>query len=522
MIDSQHTPNAESTGKQYGPEDVEALIKRCEQAEAALQSYEHRNRILGDSAPFGIMAIALDGRVEKLNRRMRELLPWPSGVDQEGLSIFDFPALVDAGISDDIHWCMQSNRSMVHDYACVDNKGSCMQLRFYVNPVNDGGKAVLGAISFVENYTKVKMAQTAAAESEQRYRLLFQSAPVAMVERDASELKAFLRQLRESGVDDLKAHLKKYPEEIGRCIGLIKTVDCNDAFMELLEAESKTNLLANLPQMVMGPGFRIMAEEIILMLDQGHFPPQRELDIHTLQGRHKRVMVQVMALAGHENTMARIVISMIDISKRVEMEEALRANEQRFREQSLHDNLTGLYNQRYLYHSLPQLLQAANAYRTAVSLVFMDLDNFKGVVDAHGHLNGSRVIQEVAATIKTALVPPCYAVAYAGDEFVIVLPDFDEDQAVHKAMDLQALIKSAVYLRGQGLSIKIQASCGIATFPDHAESAESLLMAADTTLFQIKGTGKGAVGRYGGGERMSLDRHFVGIVASLEGSETEN
>lgn len=522
MTDFPHTPNAVSTGKQYRPEDIEALIKRCEQAEAALQSYEQRNRILGDSAPFGIMTITLDGGVERLNRRMRELLPWPGDVSQEGMNIFDFPALVDAGISDDIHWCMQSNRSMVRDYTCINNKGNCLQLRFYVNPVSDGGRAVLGAIAFVENYTKIKMAQTAAAESEQRYRLLFQSAPVAMVERDASELKAFLKQLRESGVDDLKAHLKKYPEEIGHCIRLIKTEDCNDAFIELLEAESKESLLADLPQTVMGSGFQIMAEEIILMLDLGHFPPQRELTIQTLQGKHKRVMVQVMALAGHENTMARLVISLIDITKRVEMEEALRANEQRFREQSLHDNLTGLYNQRFLYHNLPQLLQAANDYRTPVSLVFMDLDNFKGVVDAHGHLNGSRVIQEVAATIKAALVPPCYAVAYAGDEFVIVLPDFDEDQAMDKAVDLQAQIKSSVYLHEKELNIKIQASCGIATFPDHADSAESLLMAADTALFQIKGTGKGAVGRYGTGERTSLGRHFVGIIASLEGSESEN
>jgi len=129
----------------------------------------------------------------------------------------------------------------------------------------------------------------------------------------------------------------------------------------------------------------------------------------------------------------------------------------------------------------------------------MDLDNFKKVVDAHGHLNGSRVIQEVAGTIKAALQTPCYAVAYAGDEFVIVMPDFDEDQAIQKAKDLQALISGTVYLRGQGQAVQIQASCGISTFPTHADDAESLLMAADTALFQIKGTGKGAVGRYGGG-----------------------
>lgn len=522
MTDLPRTGNMKTTGMQYRPEDIEALEDRCERAEAELESLEQRNRVLGDSAPFGILTIDLDGHVERLNRRMRDLLPWPSDIDPVGTNIFDFQALAEAGVNDDIRRCMRENRSLVHDYACVDNQGTCFQLRFHISPVRDGGESVLGAISFVENYTNVKQAQIAAAESEQRYRLLFQSAPVAMVERDASELKAFLVELRQSGITDLKAYFENHPEEIGRCMGLIRTVDCNNAFLELLEADKKETLLENLPQLVTGTGFQSLAEEIILMLARGHFPPERELTVQTLRGESRRVMVRVMVLAGHEDTLARIVISLIDISKRVEMETALRANEQRFREQSLHDNLTGLYNQRYLYHRLPQLLHAASTYRTPVSLVFMDLDNFKKVVDAHGHLNGSRVIQQVAETIKSGLASPCYAVAYAGDEFVVVLPDFDEDQAMHKAGDLQSLINGMVYLRGQGEAVKIQVSCGVAAFPTHADSAESLLMAADTALFQIKGTGKNAIGRFGGMAPKPIGRIFMGITGAAKDSEAEN
>jgi len=327
--------------------------KRCKKAEAALQALEHRNRVLGNSAPFGIMAVDFSGRVEGLKSPDAGVAAVPSGADPEGMNVFDFPALAEAGISDDFRRCMHLNRSLVRDYACIDNRGSCLQLRFYISPVSDGGHSVSGAIVFVENYTNIKQAQTAAEQSEQRYRLLFQSAPVAMVERDASELKSFLEQLRRSGIEDLKAHFQKNPEEINRCMELVKTVDCNDAFIELLEAGSKKALMADLPQLALGTGFLQTAEKVILMLVEGRFPPERELTIQTLQGKRKRVMARVMVLAGHEDTLSRIVVSLVDISKRVEIEEALRASEKRFREQSLRDNLTGLYNQRYLYHSYP-------------------------------------------------------------------------------------------------------------------------------------------------------------------------
>jgi diguanylate cyclase (GGDEF)-like protein len=485
-----------SAGNHTRMDEIEKLTERCQRAEAALAALEQRNRVLGDSAPFGIMAVDLSGRIDGLNGRMRDLLPWPQDVDPVGTRIYDFPALVEAGIGSDFRKCMQTNQTLIREYACINHEGMCLQLRFYISPVSDGGNSAQGVIAFVENYTTVKMAETAAAQSEHRYRILFQSAPIAMLERDASELKTHLEALHQSGILDLKSYFKTQPEEIGRCLSMIKTVDCNDAFIQLLEARDKEELMEDLPRLVMGKGFLPTAEEILLTLSQGRLPPEREMNLETLRGHRKRVIIRVMVLAGHEDTLARIVVSLIDITKRMEAEEALRASEQRFREQSLRDNLTGLFNQRYLYHSLPQLLQAAQAYHTPVSLIFMDLDNFKKVVDANGHLNGSRVIQEVAGTIKAALAAPCYAVSYAGDEFVVVLPDFDEHQAMQKARDLQALIGGTVYLRGRDQAVQVQISCGIATFPTHADDAESLLMAADTALFHIKGKEKGSIALY--------------------------
>jgi diguanylate cyclase (GGDEF)-like protein len=476
--------------------EIEVLKKRCQQAEAALKAIEERNRILGDSAPFGIFTIDMEGRMTGLNRRVREMLPWPLSQHPESMNIFEFGFLTDSGVSDDIRRCWQTRQSIIRDYSCINDNGNCLELRFYLSPVVDSAGDVSGVIAFVENFTKLKLAQAAAEESEQRYHLLFQSAPIAMVERDASDLKAYLEQLQKSGHSNLSLYFRRHPEEVRRCMSLIKTVDVNTAFCELLEAKDKNDLMSEFPLTALGSEFQQMAEDVILMVAQGSIQREREQAINTLKGNQVSVLVRAMVLAGYEDTLSRVVISLVDISKRKEAEEALRTSERRFREQALRDNLTSLYNRRFLYQSLAELIETAKNRQTQLSLIFMDLDNFKKVVDTHGHLNGSLVIQEVAFTIRNSLESPAYAVAYAGDEFVVVLPGLDKRLAADKASRIQSQIKNTVYLRSKGKAVKIQASCGVATFPEHAVDTESLLAAADHALFSVKKIGKGAIGFY--------------------------
>jgi diguanylate cyclase (GGDEF)-like protein len=102
----------------------------------------------------------------------------------------------------------------------------------------------------------------------------------------------------------------------------------------------------------------------------------------------------------------------------------------------------------------------------------------------------------VAATIRESLEDPAYAVAYAGDEFVVVLPGFDQVTARIKAEEIQSRIKSTVYILDQGIEVQLEISFGIATFPDHATDLTSLLATADRELFNVKEKSKDALGRY--------------------------
>lgn len=174
-----------------------------------------------------------------------------------------------------------------------------------------------------------------------------------------------------------------------------------------------------------------------------------------------------------------------DARKRVE--EALRRSEEKFRNLAIHDDLTGLYNTRYLYKSLDELIEHSDANTETFSLIFMDLDNFKQVVDTYGHLNASKAIQEVGATIRSVLSEPAYAVAYAGDEFIVVLPGFSKTQASQVVENIRSQMRETVYLADQGYQVSIRASFGVATFPYDATDQTELLAFADQEMFNMKG-----------------------------------
>jgi len=160
---------------------------------------------------------------------------------------------------------------------------------------------------------------------------------------------------------------------------------------------------------------------------------------------------------------------------------------------AIHDNLTGLYNTRHLYRALSDLIESSKATKEPFSLIFMDIDDFKQVVDTYGHLKGSQAIQELAGTIQECLAEPAFGVAYGGDEFVAVLPGFDKRLAVQKAEDIRLRMSQTVYLSDYGDNVSLCASFGLASYPNDATDLRGLLALADGAMFDVKSMGKDAV-----------------------------
>ncbi|MDD2464949.1 MAG: diguanylate cyclase [Desulfobulbus sp.] len=175
-------------------------------------------------------------------------------------------------------------------------------------------------------------------------------------------------------------------------------------------------------------------------------------------------------------------------------QQALRVSQEKYRNLSYIDDLTGLYNTRYLYRALQHQLNEHP--QQPLTIVFMDIDKFKQVVDTYGHLNGSRAIAELAAVIKPLLPEGCFGVSYGGDEFVAVLTGHDSQAGAQRAEQIRAAIADNRFLTEQQLELRITVSCGTASYPEDAETMVDLLGNADHALFETKRRGKNGVVTY--------------------------
>jgi len=177
-------------------------------------------------------------------------------------------------------------------------------------------------------------------------------------------------------------------------------------------------------------------------------------------------------------------------------QQELQASVIRYRNLSVIDDLTGLFNTRYLYQTLERQINAPALH--PISVVFIDIDSFKKVVDSHGHLNASSTIAELAEIIMARLPENCYGVSYGGDEFVVVLTNHDRTKGYMVADQLRQAVEKARFLTFCDLAVHITVSCGVATFPDDAKTLTELLDNADLALFETKHRGKNAVIGYSG------------------------
>ncbi|MEW6077977.1 MAG: sensor domain-containing diguanylate cyclase [Thermodesulfobacteriota bacterium] len=153
------------------------------------------------------------------------------------------------------------------------------------------------------------------------------------------------------------------------------------------------------------------------------------------------------------------------------------------------DDVTGCYNTRFMHDYLARAIGDGRE----VSLVFLDLDDFKAVVDRHGHQLGSKMLKEVAATLVAGMDPQDRLIHYGGDEFVIILPEQDKTAAFVKVKRIRETFGNTVFLREEGLDIGISASFGIASYPQDAPDQKGLLQLADNALYSSKDRGKNTI-----------------------------
>ncbi len=153
---------------------------------------------------------------------------------------------------------------------------------------------------------------------------------------------------------------------------------------------------------------------------------------------------------------------------------------------SMTDPMTGLFNQRYLGDRLPQEVERAERVGQPLSLLMLDSDTLKSINDRYGHDTGDRMIRAIAEVLKSHTRIGDAAVRYAGDEFMLILPDTDVEQA---AM-VGERVRRAIWDLDLGIDIPISASIGVCASNGNGETAQDLIKGADMALYASKEAGK--------------------------------
>lgn len=163
------------------------------------------------------------------------------------------------------------------------------------------------------------------------------------------------------------------------------------------------------------------------------------------------------------------------------------------KERAFIDDVTGVYNARYLLATADNEIQRAARYGNPLSVLFLDLDRFKKVNDVHGHLIGSDTLRVLSQLLGECVRQVDTLARYGGDEFTILLVDTPHDVAMRVAERIRKRVENHLFEAGHEGTLRLTISIGVATCPLHGESREPLLDAADKAMYRAKSEGRNRV-----------------------------
>ena len=185
-------------------------------------------------------------------------------------------------------------------------------------------------------------------------------------------------------------------------------------------------------------------------------------------------------------------ISGLFFGRNRQMTYALKESEQRFRKLSITDDLTGIYNSRYFLNRLQDEIERANRYGHPLSLLILDLDNFKKYNDTHGHVVGDEVLAKTGEILLKSLRKTDSAYRYGGEEFAVILPETGGNQAVHFAERIRKGFEKHAFLIRQDGSLSVTASIGVAQYKQR-EEISAFIKRADENMYTAKKQGKNRI-----------------------------
>jgi diguanylate cyclase (GGDEF)-like protein/PAS domain S-box-containing protein len=181
-----------------------------------------------------------------------------------------------------------------------------------------------------------------------------------------------------------------------------------------------------------------------------------------------------------------------DITERKKMEARLKDSENRYRELSIVDELTQLFNSRYFYFQLKIELERSNRYELPLTLLLLDLDNFKAFNDTYGHVEGDQVLKRLGQVVKRCLRQTDSAYRYGGEEFTILMPMTTSKNGAVTAERIRTELKKENFSPAPGQNVQVTVSIGLAQYKPQ-EDMKVFVHRVDQLMYQVKKAGKDRV-----------------------------
>jgi len=295
-------------------------VTESKRAETALRESEERYRILVETSPDAIIMTDLEGNLLMINQQALKLYRASGPAEMIGQNAFSFIAPEDRPQArENQARTLASGRMQSTEYRLSRADGSSYLGELNASMLKDASGQPFGFIGVLRDITERKQAEQALQESEKRYRTLFDDSPISLWEEDFSQVKAYLNQLRQQGIQDLQHYFQDHPEEVFHCATMVRLVDVNKATLALYQAKSKGDLVRGLARTFTPENYDSFLKQL-LAAAEGQTKLDIELVNQTLSGEKKNVVMHWVVAPGYEETFSRVLVSIIDVTERKRLE----------------------------------------------------------------------------------------------------------------------------------------------------------------------------------------------------------
>ena len=332
--------------------------------------------------------------------------------------------------------------------------GSIIWLESNVSGQRDKENKPVGILAVSRDITYRKRAEEALRESEARFRALVENASDIVFRTDNSGHFTFVNPaaLRITGYED--------GEVIGKHYTAFIHPDMRDVAIKFLGRQFVK-------------GLQNTYSEYPIIAKDGH---------EVWLGQNTQLIVEQGNVTGFQ-AVSR------DITELKRLEKELRASEERYRELSIVDDLTSLYNSRHFYFQLKMEIDRLARYEQPLTLLLLDLDNFKAFNDDYGHVEGDQVLQRFGQVVKRCLRETDFAYRYGGEEFTILLPMTTSADGAVTAERIRTEFKKEIFSPAPGQDVNLTVSIGLAQYKPQ-EDIKSFVRRVDKLMYQGKKNGK--------------------------------